>query len=69
MGLERYPWETMTNWVERLKGNDTFAVSFESLQPVLDIHYRYRFDPEGITGEERQKLKLKVQSWLDDKQK
>ncbi len=37
--------------------------------PWLKLHYRYRFDPQGINQAERQKLNEMIESWLSYYQK
>jgi hypothetical protein len=31
---------------------------------VIKVHYKYRFDPQGISDQERKQLKEKVKKWL-----
>lgn len=59
-GYERYPWETMATWIERIK------MDAMHIEPLLRIHYRYRFDPKGITATEKEILKTGVQTLLED---
>lgn len=62
-GLERQPAETAKQWTQRLQTQlpETQAAQ---LQEVIDLHYRYRFDPEGITEEDREQLRSMIQTWL-----
>ncbi|MFH1349726.1 MAG: transglutaminase domain-containing protein [Pseudomonadota bacterium] len=64
-GYERYPWETPSCWIRRIEETYSEIGAPELLQTVLDLHYRYRFDPWGITSEDRISLKSKVRSWLE----
>ena len=41
----------------------------DELKSILELHYRYRFDPQVITGTEREKLKSDCLAWLDEYQK
>ena len=64
-GLARLPSETVRKWLGRLE--QELPVSYMSeLHPIIDLHYRYRFDPQGLTAEEREQLKLMIQSWLSE---
>ena len=36
----------------------------EPLREALALHYAYRFDPRGITGEQRRELHRQVEQWL-----
>ncbi len=64
LGFFRQPWETLTQWVQRIEKLSS-ASTLQSLHPLLTLHYRYRFDPEGITPAEKEALKAHVQSWLE----
>jgi len=50
----------ISSWIER--------TDLASLQPVLALHYRYRFDPHGLNANERSALNSHVQSWLEQHQ-
>ncbi|ABW30239.1 transglutaminase domain-containing protein [Acaryochloris marina] len=64
-GLARLPSETVRKWLGRLEQELPDAYMSE-LHQIIDLHYRYRFDPQGLTEEEREKLKLMIQSWLSE---
>ena len=51
-GYKRRPGETMTSWLARI---DSRLLSGKCRQALL-LHYRYRFDPEGLSLEARQQL-------------
>jgi protein-glutamine gamma-glutamyltransferase len=63
LGLERQPAETTRKWLVRLQKQFPEAVAMQ-LQELIDLHYRYRFDPQGISAEERAQLKSMLQSCL-----
>lgn len=63
-GYERRPWEPLSNWVKRIGEESCPGLAAESLEAILALHYRYRFDPKGITEEERQRLGASVRDWL-----
>ena len=67
LGYSRHPGETLTEWIGKIEGESTNA-STQHLQSILSLHYRYRFDPNGITSQERAALKSSAQSWLDERQ-
>ena len=58
-GLDRQPGETLAAWVNRVAPAAT-----AELPPLVSLHYRLRFDPAGLNGEERSELKRGVLSWL-----
>lgn len=62
-GLSRYPGETVGRWLNRLRDVAT-RFEFEPLQFILKLHYRYRFDPIGITEQDKVLLKNKTAEWL-----
>jgi len=55
-GLGRHSTEPPSRWIERIQATD--------LGPILDLHNRYRFDPQGLTSPERSALKAHVEAWL-----
>jgi len=34
------------------------------LRPLLALHYRYRFDPAGLSSAEREQLRASARAWL-----
>ncbi|MBD2694193.1 transglutaminase-like domain-containing protein [Anabaena catenula] len=65
LGLSRQPSESLKNWIKRLKEEMPTSHFIEDLSSLIELHYRYRFDPQGIKEPERAGLKSAVQSWLD----
>jgi len=62
-GFVRHDWETLSAWMTRLMGRSA-ALPLDALAPLLDLHYRYRFDPAGISAEEMTRLQDAAQAWL-----
>lgn len=62
LGLERRTSETLAAWLARVRAAGMPAVA--SLEPALTLHYQLRFDPKGVSAEERALLREKVQAWL-----
>jgi protein-glutamine gamma-glutamyltransferase len=62
-GLERQPAETGRKWMVRLQEQLSQAQA-QQLQEIIDLHYRYRFDPEGISAEDRGYLAQMIRDWL-----
>jgi hypothetical protein len=67
LGYVRHPGETLSDWVRRIEGEYPADAS-PVLESILSLHYRYRFDPKGITSAERSALKSTVNAWLDERQ-
>ncbi len=63
---ERRPGETGAAWFGRINGQG--GLSTEGLGNALALHLRYRFDPRGITEEERRVLARDVEAWLKEAQ-
>lgn len=61
--LERQSSETLQQWMARL-ATQLSTAQVDSLNPILELHYRYRFDPQGINPAERDQLKVLSRSWL-----
>ncbi|WP_413171999.1 transglutaminase-like domain-containing protein [Anabaena azotica] len=65
LGFTRQPSESLKNWMERLKKEISASDLIEELSSLIEIHYRYRFDPQGIEDAERARLQSAVQLWLE----
>ena len=65
LGYARFPWEPLSNWIKRIEEVHSSSVSTETLHSILALHYRYRFDPNGITMPEKATLKSEVREWLE----
>ena len=65
LGYGRYSWEALSIWIKRIEESGPLTVSLESLHAMIVLHYRYRFDPEGITQAEKTSLKAGVREWLE----
>jgi protein-glutamine gamma-glutamyltransferase len=62
-GLERRAGETFSAWLARLERDG--GVSTTGLHPLLQLHYRLRFDPEGLGRDDRAVLESSVAAWRD----
>ncbi|MGV3774159.1 MAG: DUF4129 domain-containing transglutaminase family protein [Verrucomicrobiales bacterium] len=60
-GLVRDSSETPQKWVSRLTDS---GMDPKLLQLIVKLHYRYRFDPQGITTELRQELRVCAEACL-----
>jgi hypothetical protein len=63
-GFSRHPSETLQNWLKRLQKDPSAPPRLNKLGAILNLHYRYRFDPQGINATERAALKSGAQAWL-----
>ena len=62
-GFERHAGETLAGWVARVE--PSLASAAQALKPIVSLHYKYRFDPAGLSSAERASLTAAVKSWLD----
>ena len=56
-GLRRQREESLAEWLARASTEPSVADLRSTLLDLLGLHYRYRFDPLGLSGEERHKLR------------
>jgi hypothetical protein len=65
LGFERHPGESASSWLERIAESAPVANLQGSLKAVVQLHYRLRFDPRGISEESRATLRRQVQACLE----
>jgi hypothetical protein len=63
-GLARLPNEPLTRWLDRLSRADSSLKLQPALHLLLGLHYRYRFDPHGISQAEREALRTGARAFL-----
>ncbi|MBI2526301.1 MAG: hypothetical protein HYV93_09990 [Candidatus Rokubacteria bacterium] len=64
LGLGRQEWEPLAHWIERIGQAPEMSRAAARLPRVLRLHYRYRFDPAGLSAAEREQLRHDVTDWL-----
>jgi len=52
-GFPRQPQEPLSTWLERVLGEPSLASLRPPINELLQMHYRYRFDPNGLTDAEK----------------
>lgn len=64
-GFTRHTGETLIDWIKRIEtiASDS-KPDIQSLNAILRLHYRLRFDPKGISKTDQSLLQSKVDSWL-----
>lgn len=60
-GLDRRTWEPLNVWIDRICFD---AYRPDLLRQIISLHYRYRFDPDGLSQEERESLKDSARVWF-----
>jgi len=63
-GLKREPSEPLSEWLLGLISDPALAPVRDRLQELLRLHYRYRFDPQGLSPAEREALRREAQGCL-----
>jgi hypothetical protein len=53
----------LSHWLVRI-GRERAEINVAQLQDLLRLHYRYRFDPLGLSAQERSAFAEDVQRWL-----
>ena len=61
--LSRRPAETLAFWQQRL---EKALPEASRLRRIFRLHRALRFDPEGLTGAERQTLREEAREWMTD---
>ena len=65
LGCPRDRAETWQHWLQRLQNDvDNLAILGE-LNFIIQMHYRYCFDPQGISDRERERLRTACLAWLE----
>jgi protein-glutamine gamma-glutamyltransferase len=65
LGLNRQKSEALSDWLERSMTQPALKQVQAPLQKLLRLHYRYRFDPQGLSAAERRQLRLSVEECLE----
>jgi hypothetical protein len=55
-GWSRPSGESLSEWIERITHHQPAGFDAEAARRALRLHYRYRFDPEGLNSAERGEL-------------
>jgi protein-glutamine gamma-glutamyltransferase len=66
LGWTRPVSETLAEWLERIACQGTPGLDVQAAREALQLHYRYRFDPAGVTGRDRDKLRRVAERILAD---
>jgi hypothetical protein len=64
-GVPRPPDETLSDWLTRALADPALADLRGPLQELLRLHYAYRFDPQGLSHENRKALTREAKICLD----
>jgi hypothetical protein len=64
LGFERAPGEPLTPWIRRIEATRPASITTAPIEPLVRLHYRYRFDPLGVSASDREALRATARSWL-----
>lgn len=64
-GAPRQPNEPLSDWFERAATNPSLGALKDPLNALLKLHYRYRFDPKGLTETDREELRRQARELLE----
>ncbi|MGD8343331.1 MAG: transglutaminase domain-containing protein [Desulfobacterales bacterium] len=64
LGLKRYAWEPPSVWLNRIESAVGRKISLDIPRQLLDLHYRYRFDPRGLKAGEKLRMTKLSEAWL-----
>lgn len=64
-GVTRQPSEPLSGWLTRALADPALADLRTPLQELLRLHYCHRFDPRGLSGQEREALTREAKTCLD----
>ena len=65
LGVTRSDAETLNAWLARAEKTRGLEALREPLRELLKLHYRHRFDPQGLSAEDRAKLKHETKRCLE----
>jgi hypothetical protein len=63
-GVPRQPGEALADWLERILAQNSLVRLRAPLLDLLQLHYRHRFDPDGLSPDDRKLLAEKVRDLL-----
>lgn len=64
LGLVRHDGESLYDWLQRIEVRQ--EVQPDLLRQIIQLHYRYRFDPDDLAEGDRIRLGELVRSWLQE---
>ncbi|HWH69656.1 MAG TPA: transglutaminase domain-containing protein, partial [Candidatus Sulfotelmatobacter sp.] len=64
-GVVRQPNEPLSDWLQRALREPALAELQSPLQALLQLHYRYRFDPQGLSASEREQLQQEATACVE----
>jgi protein-glutamine gamma-glutamyltransferase len=64
-GLVRTPSESLGTWFRRIRSTPVVAANEAAFEALVQLHCRYRFDPDGLDPGERARLRRQAESCLE----
>jgi hypothetical protein len=63
-GARRQPSEPLSAWLRRVTTDPALAGVRSRVRELLRLHYRYRFDPQGLSQTDREALRREASGCL-----
>ena len=63
-GVPRLPGESLTHWLERVLVDPALTDMRQPMRELLRLHYQHRFDPQGLSPADRERLTREVNACL-----
>ncbi|MDH5477755.1 MAG: DUF4129 domain-containing protein, partial [Nitrospinota bacterium] len=63
LGFRRGPWETQVEFIDRVKSEQPQFPTEDTLA-ILNMHYRLRFDPKGLSPRELDNMMERIMDWI-----
>ena len=64
-GYERRPGENLSLLLARLEKDFPGVVGVDMLRKIIKLHYQYRFDPAGLSKNNRNRLASLAKGWME----
>jgi hypothetical protein len=64
-GVARRAGQSLSEWVSQASSDPALAPVRDALDLSLRLHYRYRFDPQGLSATDREALRRHTRACLD----
>lgn len=65
LGYPRRTGETLADWIGRLEASPGGLPGRTEIDSLVALHYRYRFDPDGLNATEQEALRADATRWLE----
>ena len=64
LGHARHNAESVNEWLARITAQSSATTESSALQELARLHYGHRFDPAGLSADQRESLRTQARAWL-----